>query len=104
MRFAVVAASLSVEKAGAVPSIPRRAEMKVPGPAWLEMTVEPDPAGGSIYKQRAIFFPAGLAGRLYWYSILPFHGVIFAGMANKITQTATHEDDAADKRAAEVAH
>jgi hypothetical protein len=65
-----------------------RAEMKVPGPAWLEMTTEADPAGGSTYRQRAVFFPKGLAGRLYWYSILPFHGVIFAGMASRITAAA----------------
>lgn len=66
-----------------------RAEMRVPGEAWLELTAEPDPNGGSIYRQRAVFFPAGLGGRLYWYSILPFHGLIFSGMANKITATAT---------------
>jgi len=65
-----------------------RAEMKVPGKAWLELSAEPDPAGGSIYRQRAVFFPAGLAGRAYWYAILPFHGVIFAGMANRITAAA----------------
>ncbi len=65
-----------------------RAEMKVPGTAWLEMTAEADPAGGSTYRQRAVFFPSGLGGRLYWFAILPFHGVIFSGMANKITQTA----------------
>jgi len=65
-----------------------RAEMKVPGLAWLEITTTPDPAGGSVYRQRAVFFPTGLAGRLYWFSILPFHGVIFAGMANRITQAA----------------
>jgi uncharacterized protein YbjT (DUF2867 family) len=64
-----------------------RAEMKVPGPAWLELGVRED-GSGSIYRQRAIFFPQGLAGRLYWYSILPFHGVIFDGMANRITQAA----------------
>jgi hypothetical protein len=64
-----------------------RAEMKTPGPAWLELTVETD-GDGSIYKQRAIFFPKGLAGRLYWFSILPFHGVIFAGMVNRITAAA----------------
>lgn len=72
-----------------------RAEMKVPGSAWLEMTTEADPAGGSTYRQRAVFFPAGLGGRLYWYSILPFHGVIFSGMANKITQTAVMQERAA---------
>ncbi len=65
-----------------------RAEMKVPGLAWLEMTTTADPDGGSTYHQRAVFFPRGLAGRLYWYAILPFHGVIFAGMANRITQAA----------------
>ncbi|CAN5181442.1 SDR family oxidoreductase [soil metagenome] len=81
-------------------SLRLRAEMKVPGPAWLEMTTEADPKGGSIYRQRAIFFPAGLAGRLYWYSILPFHGVIFAGMANKITQTAGMQQRSADGAAA----
>lgn len=68
-----------------------RAEMKVPGQAWLEMTTEADPKGGSIYRQRAVFFPSGLGGRLYWFAILPFHGVIFSGMANKITATAAAE-------------
>jgi hypothetical protein len=62
--------------------------MKVPGGAWLELTTEPDPDGGSTYRQRAVFFPSGLAGRLYWAAILPFHGAIFSGMANRITKTA----------------
>jgi uncharacterized protein YbjT (DUF2867 family) len=65
-----------------------RAEMRVPGKAWLEMEVEPRPEGGSRYRQRAVFFPAGLSGRLYWIAILPFHGVIFNGMANRITLEA----------------
>lgn len=86
-----------------------RAEMKVPGRAWLEMTAEPDPAGGSTYRQRAVFFPTGLGGRLYWYAILPFHGVIFSGMANRITQAAVVADQrapdqhASDQRASETA-
>ena len=65
-----------------------RAEMKLPGLAWLELRSEPDGDGGSTYHQRAVFFPRGLGGRLYWLSILPFHGVIFRGMANRITATA----------------
>ncbi|KQM58308.1 SDR family oxidoreductase [Agreia sp. Leaf210] len=66
-----------------------RAEMKVPGLAWLEMRATPAKDGaGSIYDQRAVFFPRGLGGRLYWFSILPFHGVIFTGMANRITAAA----------------
>jgi uncharacterized protein YbjT (DUF2867 family) len=68
-----------------------RAEMKVPGLAWLEMGVLPD-GGGSRYEQRAIFFPRGLAGRLYWLAVLPFHGFIFAGMANRITAAAEEAD------------
>jgi uncharacterized protein YbjT (DUF2867 family) len=64
-----------------------RAEMKVPGLAWLELRASPD-GGGSRYDQRAVFFPRGLAGRLYWLAVLPFHGVIFAGMAARITATA----------------
>ncbi len=64
-----------------------RAEMLVPGRAWLELAVEPD-GGGSRYRQRAIFFPKGLAGRLYWFAIMPFHGVIFNGMANRIVLEA----------------
>ncbi|MEC5150453.1 SDR family oxidoreductase [Cryobacterium sp. GrIS_2_6] len=65
-----------------------RAEMRVPGRAWLEMTAEPAADGGSVYRQRAVFFPRGLGGRLYWFSILPFHGIVFSGMANRITATA----------------
>ncbi|MGO4689372.1 SDR family oxidoreductase [Glaciibacter sp. 2TAF33] len=66
-----------------------RAEMRVPGRAWLEMEAEPAADDdGSVYRQRAVFFPRGLGGRLYWWAILPFHGVIFAGMANRITAAA----------------
>ncbi|MET0673384.1 MAG: SDR family oxidoreductase [Microbacterium pygmaeum] len=67
-----------------------RAEMKVPGLAWLEMRATPDGAGAR-YDQRAIYFPSGLSGRLYWLAVLPFHGFIFRGMANRITATAEQE-------------
>jgi hypothetical protein len=68
----------------------------VPGRAWLEMRAEPTDDGGSVYRQRAVFFPRGLGGRLYWFSILPFHGVIFNGMANRITAAAETEAAAVD--------
>lgn len=64
-----------------------RAEMRVPGSAWLELRVEPD-GEGSSYRQRAVFFPRGLLGRAYWYAIVPLHGIVFAGMANRITAAA----------------
>ena len=65
-----------------------RAEMKLPGLAWLEMTAEPRHGGGSLYRQRAVFFPKGLTGRLYWFAVYPFHGIVFSGMANRITSAA----------------
>ena len=55
-----------------------RAEMKVPGLAWLELRASRE-GDGSRYDQRAVFFPQGLAGRLYWLAVLPFHGFIFRG-------------------------
>lgn len=55
------------------------AEMKLPGEAWLEFKVE----GNRVY-QTATFRPLGLAGRLYWYAVLPFHYFIFNGMIKKI--------------------
>jgi uncharacterized protein YbjT (DUF2867 family) len=64
-----------------------RAEMRVPGRAWLELATN-DVDSGSVYRQRAVFFPKGLSGRLYWWAIVPFHGVIFSGMANRITAEA----------------
>ena len=56
------------------------AEMKLPGEAWLEFKVVDDKL-----RQTATFRPLGLAGRLYWYAVLPFHGIIFKGMLKNIT-------------------
>ncbi|MGS2726584.1 SDR family oxidoreductase [Psychroserpens sp. BH13MA-6] len=55
------------------------AEMRLPGEAWLEFKIE-----NNILKQTATFRPRGLWGRLYWYSVLPFHGFIFKGMINQL--------------------
>jgi hypothetical protein len=65
-----------------------RAEMKLPGLAWLELMVSRDAAGRTVYTQRAIFQPRGLAGQAYWLSIAPFHGVVFGGMLRNITAAA----------------
>jgi hypothetical protein len=61
------------------------AEMKVPGRAWLEFTVEPA-AGGAVIHQTAVFEPAGLSGLIYWYALLPLHLVIFGGMLRAIAR------------------
>lgn len=72
-----------------------RAEMQVPGLAWLELGVEPEPDGGSHYHQRAIFQPRGLAGHLYWKAITPFHNIVFGGMVRNIIGAAEHHIPAA---------
>lgn len=56
------------------------AEMKLPGEAWLEFKIDKN----NILTQTATFRPLGLLGRLYWYSVLPFHAFIFNGMINRI--------------------
>ncbi len=61
------------------------AEMKVPGEAWLEFKVNKHPSGGELV-QTATFRPRGVLGRLYWYGLLPFHRLIFTGMATTIAQ------------------
>lgn len=60
------------------------AEMRLPGEAWLEFKIE-----DGLLKQTATFRPRGLWGRLYWYSVLPFHGLIFNGMINKLVDVET---------------
>jgi len=73
--------------------------MKLPGLAWLEMSVGRDHDGMTTYSQRAIFQPRGLAGHAYWRSISPFHGVVFGGMLRNITQAAERAGRSADKLA-----
>ena len=68
-----------------------RAEMKLPGLAWLEFTVTAMEDNRSTLRQRAIFFPQGLGGRLYWFAVTPLHGIVFAGMARSMGKAAeTH--------------
>ncbi len=62
-----------------------RAEMRVPGEAWLEFRID-DFEGGSRLIQRARFHPRGLFGRLYWTVLVPFHGLIFPRMARKLAR------------------
>ncbi len=56
------------------------AEMKLPGEAWLEFRID----NQNVLQQTATFRPLGLWGRLYWYSVLPFHGLIFRGMIRNL--------------------
>jgi len=61
-----------------------RAEMKLPGRAWLEFSIK-DISGGSELRQTATFDPYGLGGLLYWYTLYPIHRWIFKGMLRHIT-------------------
>ncbi|MDG4828788.1 SDR family oxidoreductase [Solwaraspora sp. WMMD1047] len=65
-----------------------RAEMRLPGLAWLEMRAESTGPDRSEYVQRAVFLPRGLAGHAYWRAVSPFHALIFGGMARNIARGA----------------
>ena len=64
-----------------------RAEMRVPGRAWLQFEITPA-AGGAEIRQTAIFDASGLFGLLYWYGLYPLHRVVFAGMLRGIAALA----------------
>ncbi|MFF3291039.1 SDR family oxidoreductase [Streptomyces sp. NPDC003023] len=76
-----------------------RAEMRLPGLAWLEMYAEEDDSGRTRFRQRALFHPRGLFGHAYWWSVSPFHAVVFGGMARNITQAAARGMSAREPRA-----
>ena len=65
-----------------------RAEMRVPGQAWLDLSLRTDDAGRTVLHQRALFHPRGLAGQAYWWSVKPFHGVIFGSMQRNMALAA----------------
>ena len=65
-----------------------RAEMLLPGKAWLQFEALPDPSGGTTLRQTAFFEPRGIFGYLYWYGVMPFHSFIFGNMAKRIAQKA----------------
>ncbi|MFF3418061.1 SDR family oxidoreductase [Streptomyces sp. NPDC002698] len=65
-----------------------RAEMRLPGLAWLEMYADATDDGRTRYRQRALFHPHGLLGHVYWWSVSPFHAVVFGGMARNIARAA----------------
>jgi uncharacterized protein YbjT (DUF2867 family) len=71
---------------------PRRlvltAEMKLPGVATLSFEIEPDGAGRCAIVMTAGFRPRGLLGIVYWYAVLPLHGIVFRGMLKGLVRTA----------------
>lgn len=65
-----------------------RAEMKVPGKAWLEFEILPQENGKNLFIQIAYFAPRGLFGYLYWYAMWPAHRFIFDGMLRRLVERA----------------
>ncbi|MDX1396395.1 MAG: SDR family oxidoreductase, partial [Gemmatimonadota bacterium] len=68
-------------------SLTLRAEMRLPGRAWLQFEVE-DRDSGSEVRQTAVFDPIGVFGRLYWYGLYPLHSMIFRGMLREVVSRA----------------
>lgn len=64
-----------------------RAEMKVPGRAWLQWEARPED-GGTRLVQTALFEPVGLAGVLYWYLLYPLHKRIFSDLVRAVEREA----------------
>ena len=65
-----------------------RAEMKMPGDAWLQFEATPSEDSRTRLTQTAYFASRGLIGLLYWYVLYPIHGVIFSGMIKELSEEA----------------
>jgi uncharacterized protein YbjT (DUF2867 family) len=68
-----------------------RAEMRLPGLAWLELSVERPDDATTVFRQRALFHPHGAAGQAYWWAVWPFHGMVFGSMQRNIARAAERE-------------
>ena len=75
-----------------------RAEMKVPGEAWLEWTMHERPEGRTCIEQKARYVPRGLFGRLYWWPLYPVHAVLFPVMLRRIGREAEQVETLAADR------
>ncbi|MGD8485243.1 MAG: SDR family oxidoreductase [Chloroflexota bacterium] len=76
-----------------------RAEMKVPGRAWLQYEIVDDARGGSLVAQTAFFEPKGLSGLVYWYLLLPAHLFIFRGSIRELVRRAEQSQQLAGRAA-----
>jgi uncharacterized protein YbjT (DUF2867 family) len=65
-----------------------RAEMKIPGEAMLDFTIQADAPRHCTLRQQALFQPRGLLGLLYWYAVVPLHQIVFRGMLRGIRREA----------------
>jgi hypothetical protein len=66
-----------------------RAEMRVPGQAWLQWEALPEGAGTRLV-QTALFAPKGVPGGLYWHGLYPIHSVMFSALVRAIARECEH--------------
>jgi uncharacterized protein YbjT (DUF2867 family) len=78
-----------------------RAEMKVPGRAWLQFRCRPQPDGSTLLEQTAYYAPKGLLGLLYWYLLYPAHALIFSGLIRQLGRRAERLTPSAAERGAQ---
>jgi hypothetical protein len=69
-----------------------RAEMKVPGLAWLQFEIVPQSRHRNLLIQTAFFEPRGLPGLMYWYVLYPIHGWMFSKLIAKIVERAEADE------------
>ncbi len=69
-------------------SLSLRAEMRLPGEALLVFRIEARAANRCTLRQSALFEPRGLFGLIYWYAVVPLHGIVFRGMLNQVRNDA----------------
>ncbi len=69
-------------------SVRLRAEMKLPGRAWLNYEVREAGDGATHLEQTAAFIPRGLMGLVYWYALYPIHSWVFRGQIKAIARRA----------------
>ncbi len=74
-----------------------RAEMKVPGHAWLQYEVFPEEKGSRL-TQTALFAPEGLSGAIYWYTLYPIHRLIFSDLVRAVARRAIQLNNQAEQK------
>jgi len=69
-----------------------RADVRLPGRLWLELSVHEEGDSGSSYRQRALFQPYGLAGEVFWTASAPFRHAVLGGIARDVSSSARRAD------------
>ena len=78
-------------------SVRLRAEMKLPGRAWLHYEAREAADGSTHLEQTAAFIPRGLMGLLYWYGLHPVHSWVFGGLIKAIARRSEAVGHSADR-------